>query len=256
MNDHNLDDLIIDTPSKKGSKAKGFLTIIALFIVVLIVAIILTKIILKDPSADHTVLVENETEMISPELTLQDTSDDTQKDEEALSEMIKSEMDTPEETDTRQHEKTEEIAAETVVIEDEKTVIPPKKETVSVTKPAATITKPSPTVREEKKETVKIPVTTPSPKPVIQSKPKPKPPVPAKTIQEHYYIQVGSFSKKPTGNSRLINTLKKQRYRYQIMKISNMYKVMIGPYKSRPEVDRAIVRVKDLINKSAFVVKK
>jgi hypothetical protein len=35
-----------------------------------------------------------------------------------------------------------------------------------------------------------------------------------------------------------------------------MKKVLIGPYKSRPQVDKVINRVKDRINKSAFVVKK
>jgi DedD protein len=70
MTDHNLDDLIIDNIEPKNSRIKGFLTIIALFIVVLIVSIILTKIILKE-SASDSLVEQNETEIISPELTLQ-----------------------------------------------------------------------------------------------------------------------------------------------------------------------------------------
>ena len=243
MNDHNLDDLIIDTPDQKGGKAKGLLTIIALFIVVLIVAIILTKIILKDPDSQHAMLEENETEMISPELTLQEAVDDEEEnDNQALSEMIKSEMEAPKEP-----EEVEKVAEETVVIEEEKTVPAPKN--VEERPVAKKVEQPT------QKEIVKIPQErTKKPAPVVNSKPKPKP-APIQASAEQYFIQVGSFSKTPSA-SRLISALKKQRFRYKVMKINNMHKVMVGPYRSRAEADRAIVRVKDLINKNAFVVKK
>jgi len=243
MNDHNLDDLIIDTPDHKGGKAKGLLTIIALFIVVLIVAIILTKIILKDPDQQSSVLEDNETEMISPELTLQEAVDDEEQDDEALSEMIKSEMDAP-----KASENIEEVAEETVVIEEEKPVtIPSKKTTPAKEVKTEKVNKPV------KKEIVKIPETTvKKTTPVTKTKPKP---APIKVNSEQYFIQVGSFSKMPSA-SRLISALKKQHFHYTVMNINNMHKVMVGPYRSRAEADRAIVRVKDLINKSAFVVKK
>jgi cell division protein FtsN len=253
MNDHNLDDLIIDTPQKQGSRAKSFLTIIALFIIVLIVAIILTKIILKDPEQSSAVLNETDTELISPELTLQSSSDENPAEEKVLSEMIESEqasdnghnkIDAPEEP----------IKKETVTIEEET-----KREPTPVVKPkipqktAVSKLETATAEKAEKKEIVKIPVTKPAPQPIVKHKPKP---APAKTPQEQFYIQVGSFSKMPNSDSRLISALKKQGYQYRIIKINGMHKIMVGPYKSRPDVDRAIVRVKDLINKSAFVVKK
>ena len=74
MNDHNLDDLIIENIKPKNGKAKSILTIIALLIVVLIVGIILTKIILKDPNTDQIALEKENSEMISPELTLQNAT--------------------------------------------------------------------------------------------------------------------------------------------------------------------------------------
>ena len=231
MNDHNLDDLIIDSPEQKGGKAKGLLTIIALFIVVLIVAIILTKIILKDPKNHQALLDENETEMISPELTLQEAVDDKEENK-ALSDMIKSEMDAPKEPE----ESVEEVAHETVTVEEEKPAEKPVKE-----EPAP----PAP-----KKEIVKTPKKVSQPK--TQSKPKP---TPVKASSEQYFIQVGSFSKMPSA-SRLVNALKRQHFNYTVMDINHMHKVMVGPYKSRAEADRAIVRVKSLINKNAFVVKK
>jgi DedD protein len=246
MNDHNLDDLIIDTPSKKGGKAKGFLTIIALFIVVLIVAIVLTKIILKDPAADRAVLVENDTEMISPELTLQSATEEKNDDEKALSEMIESEVAGTDEVEAPK-EPVEEVVKETVTIEEEKVAAPTP----------APEPKPEVSSKPKAKEIVKIPapVAKPAPKPVVKTKPKPKP-APAKTVQGTFYIQVGSFSNKPNSDSRLITAVRKQGYHYTVAKINGMYKVLIGPYKSRADVDRAIVRVKDLINKSAFVVKR
>ena len=227
MNDHNLDDLIIDSPDQKGGKAKGLLTIIALFIVVLIVAIILTKIILKDPNDHQALFDENETEMISPELTLQEAVDDKEEDK-ALSDMISSEMDAPKEPEA------EEVAHETVTLEEEKLAEKPVREE---------LTPPAP-----KKEIVKMPKEVSQPK----AQPQPKP---LKASSEQYYIQVGSFSKMPSA-SRLVNALKKQHFNYTVVDINQMHKVMVGPYKSRAEADRAIVRVKSLINKNAFVVKK
>jgi len=242
MNDHNLDDLIIDTNTAKNGKAKGFLTIIALLIVVLIVAIILTKIILKDPDTAKAELVENNTEMISPELTLQDPEEERNEDETALSEMIESEIKAPD---------SEEVAEETVIIEEEKPDLPAaEKEHLSPT-PAA----------EPKKEIVKLPVES-APKPVAKKTPPPAKAAakkPSKPVAKRatFYIQVGSFTKTPDANSRLISAIRKNGYHYRIITAANgMKKVLIGPYKSRPEVDKAIIRVKDRINKNAFVVKK
>jgi len=243
MNDHNLDDLIIDTNTAKNGKAKGFLTIIALLIVVLIVAIILTKIILKDPETNQAELIDDNTEMVSPELTLQDTEDESKADETALSEMIESEMNAPD---------AEEVAEETVVIDEKKISVPAPKTTPETPKPVA----------KPKKEIVQLPAeTVPVQKPEIKKPAKPvakKPVKPAPAASNaHFFIQVGSFSKAPSTNSRLISAIRKNGYHYQIMTAPNgMKKVLIGPYSSRPAVDKVIVRVKDRINKSAFVVKK
>lgn len=242
MNDHNLDDLIIDTPEKKNGKAKGLLTIIALFIVVLIVAIILTKIILKDPAGDRAVLVDNDTEMISPELTLQATDDEDKEDEKALSTMIESEINGNETTGS----------SETKV--SESTPKPTQEEKVMQTAPTVSAEKPKvkPAARPKQpkaKEIVKIPSPAAKPTPKTSSKPKPAP-----SVHENFYIQVGSFSQTPS--SRLIASVKKQGYRYKVMRISGMNKVLIGPYPSREAVDRAIPRVRSLINKNAFVVKR
>ncbi len=91
MHDHNLDDLIIDNIEPKNSKTKSFLTIIALFIVVLIVGIILTKILLKTPNVNGLDFEENTTELIAPELQLKETPKaQKEKVESSLSNIIES----------------------------------------------------------------------------------------------------------------------------------------------------------------------
>ena len=251
MNDHNLDDLIIDTDTPKQSKAKGFLTIIALFIVVLIVAIILTKIILKDSDTTKPDLADENTEMISPELTLQSAAEATEKQDPELSEMIKDEMEAPkestEEATQSTHEPKTPAAEETIVIDEEKGKV-------------AIATPKHPVAQPEKKHTIpaKPQKHTLPPKPLAKKPATHKTATP-KPIQHStmaYYIQVGSFSKTPVNGSRLVSAIKKNGYRYSVYPSHGMKKVLIGPYKSRAEADRAIVRIKDRINKSAFVFTK
>jgi len=76
--------------------------------------------------------------------------------------------------------------------------------------------------------------------------------VPTKT----YYIQVGSFVKTPS--SRFLGIIKNSGFNYKITsRASNgTKKLLIGPYKNRASANAALARVKDRINKSAFVVKK
>jgi len=256
MNDHNLDDLIIDTPSQKGGKAKGLLTIIALLIIVMIAAIVLTKIILKDPSAQPAVLEENDTELISPELTLQHATEESSMPEEETAF-----------TETTQ----EEVSIPKVPTETSDTNIKP--ETVNITentKKRPTAIQPAKPAKAHPKreETVKVPKTIrpiakPKPKPKIKSKPihetkKQKPSVVTKPVaaQGVFYIQVGSFGRTPEPNSRLITAIRKQGFKHRIFTVKGMKKVVIGPYSDRVSADRAIVRVKDLINKSAFIIKR
>jgi DedD protein len=264
MNDHNLDDLIIDTIEPKNNKAKSFLTIIALIIVALIVGILFIKTMQHDPKDTNIGLEENMSELISPELTLQSKPEvKAPKDETKLSSMIEEKLTIP--------EKTEEIKKETVVVNEEVSV--PKKAAAAVPAPktpevpaktevakkvpakpveAEKVVVPKSTYQEKiepKKPTVKATKATPAPKVVT-----PKPSHPAATV--HYYIQVGSFSQTPS--KRFLNTIKKHGFSYKITTATGngTKKLLIGPYPSRTDADNALVRVKDRINKGAFIVKK
>lgn len=106
MNDHNLDDLIIDdVEPQQNQKTKSFLTIIALAIVVLIVAIIFTKIMLKTSQPEQLTFEQDETEMLSPDLTLQSKP----KTSTEISEPVQ-----PVEDETVEEDSTVELTEETV----------------------------------------------------------------------------------------------------------------------------------------------
>ena len=255
MNDHNLDDLIIDNIEPQNGKAKSILTIIALLIIVLIVAIILTKVILKDPNSEQ-ILVDDTTEMISPELTLQNVSKKKVSQEETkLSSIIEKELNKP-------------------VKAPETPVVPEVKEPTETINPVQTeeakevVTEvPTPEVKAVKKtvtktEAASVPITKEFEQSPTVEKTKPAPaPVKEKKVErvtslsgQTFYIQVGSFTQTPS--SRFLGVIKNSGFHYKIVTSGKTKKLLIGPYKNRSSADTALVRVKDRINKSAFVVKK
>ena len=254
MNDHNLDDLIIDNIAPKNGKTKSILTIIALLIVVLIIAIILTKILLKDPNSEQMAIENDATEMISPELTLQNATQKKEpkkelKEETKLSTIIETEPKAPTET-IKKEEIKKEVVVKTEVTPEEKTVTP-IKETVKITKEfsqeatkeTSAQEKPLPAtiIDNAKKQPTGKPVNIPSEKAVSLS---------------GYYIQVGSFTQTPS--SHFLSIIKNSGFTYTITPAiaDGTKKLLIGPYQERKTADTALVRVKDRINKSAFIIKK
>jgi DedD protein len=252
MNDHNLDDLIIDTVAPKNNKTKSLLTVIALFIVVLIVAIILTKTLLKSPENDELNFEENMSEMIAPELKLQEPSKEVkvakpeEKEEElSLSTIIKEKITAPDEvkevketeipTVTKKEEPVTETIKETVTINEEMTE-PAIKETV---KPKIEVKKPA----------IK-PIAKPVKKPTHIKK------SPQVTISGTYYVQVGSFKENPSPH--FLSVIKNSGFKYHITNPdrTGYKKLLIGPYKTRAEVDKARDTIRNRIHKSAFVVQK
>jgi DedD protein len=251
MNDHNLDDLIIDTVAPKNNKTKSLLTVIALFIVVLIVAIILTKTLLKSPENDELSFEENISEMIAPELKLQEPIKEVkvakpeEKEELSLSTIIKEKITAPDEvkepketeipTVTKKEEPAAEAIKETVTINEEMTE-PAIKETV---KPKIEVKKPA----------IK-PIAKPVKKPTHIKK------SPQVTISGTYYVQVGSFKENPSPH--FLSVIKNSGFKYHITNPdrTGYKKLLIGPYKTRAEVDKARDTIRNRIHKSAFVVQK
>ncbi len=79
---------------------------------------------------------------------------------------------------------------------------------------------------------------------------------PQESTHTTYYIQVGYFSKMPS--SQFLSVIKRSGFDYLITppNAKGNKKLLIGPYATRAEADRALVRVRDRINKSAFILKK
>jgi len=271
MNDHNLDDLIIDNIKPKNSKTKSMLTIVALLIVLFIVAIILTSVVLDDPKSDPAILETNETEMVSPELTLQNvTQSKKEREEPKLNEIIEEELNKPVAAPKSEEEPVEPVKAVQPVkpvesskevkavaeVEAVKTVVAPTKVTetkkVEITKEF----EQAPVNTEIKTETKKVQ----EPKQAAKKVSVPKASTAAKVTPAAsaitYYIQVGSYKGVPS--KRFLTVIKNNGFHYKITSpaANGTKKLLIGPYSSRKSVDTALIRVRDLINKSAFVVKK
>ena len=263
MNDHNLDDLIIDTIAPKSNKTKSLLTIIALLIVVLIVAIILTKTLLKSPENSELIFEENLSESIAPELKLQEPSKEVKiakpKEEVSLSTIIEEKITAPdEETKTEVPEEVETPKIEekkNPVVETIKEPITITEEVTSVPEVSKPVEKEIPKPKEEVKKPVIKPVVKPSPKPV--KKPTVSKKVPKTTTTGRYYVQVSSF-KSANPSNRLLSVIKSSGFTSHVSPPdrTGYKKLLIGPYKTRADVDKARDIVRDRILKSAFVVER
>ena len=265
MNDHNLDDLIIDTIAPKSNKTKSLLTVIALFIVVLIVAIILTKTLLKSPENDELKFEENMSTLIAPELKLQEPSKEVkvakpeEKEEElSLSTIIKEKITAPEEVKEVKEVKETAAAEETgmpTATEKEEPVTETIKETVTINEEMT-----EPVIKETAKPKIEVkkPVIKPIAKPVARPVMKPTriKNAPQVTLSGTYYVQVGSFKENPS--SHFLSIIKSSGFEYHITNPdrTGYKKLLIGPYKTRAEVDKARDTIRNRIHKSAFVVQK
>jgi len=241
MSKHNLDDLIIDEIHPTNNKTKGILTILALLVVVLVVAIVLTKVILKEPKVD-AVVIDDSKKFISPELKLKSSKIDTKK------KPLKSQMDNvddiPKASDEYLDDIDEELAIDKPTVTTTKVEQQPTQEEI---KPKVSVDKAK---VDKKKETgIKKVQITDEFEQVKPSKYNTK-----QKVDYKYYIQVGSFSKRPSG--QFLSVIKKSGFKYTILSTSSgIKKLLIGPYSSREAVDRVLPKVRDRITKGAFVYK-
>ncbi|HEO98189.1 MAG: SPOR domain-containing protein [Campylobacterales bacterium] len=290
MNDHNLDDLIIDDiQPNQSNKAKSFLTIIALAIVVLIVSIIFTKILLKDPKQDQLLFEQNETEMISSDLTLQsvtepegETSEPLASSEEeedlldiskeTVPQKVTEEVPAPVIKETAEiSEVPQQSVAQELEVETEKEPAPagmPKAEEEKATDilDLHEVSAPAPiqpTTKEKVKAATQQTVRKSTEEVIEEQKTRPanvltnSQTVHARQTQSgSYYIQVGAFSKVPS--QRFLDRISQNGFNYTFTNKSprGLRKLIIGPYPDRKSAERALVKVKDRINKSAFLVDK
>ena len=227
MRDNDLDDLIIeDEETKSNNGLKNILTIIALIIIILIVAILLTKVIKNDDLAFE----QTYNKTIDPELQLTKENNETEENikSEPLSTLIDEESNTTQvKQETVQTTPTQK-AEEKVQTTSQATPITPKAEEKAV--PTSQTTVQTPVKVEEK----------------VQETPK------SEAKQERYYVQVGSYKTQP--NETFLNIIKKSGYSYETKRINERTKLLIGPYNGREEASKALIHIKDRINKNAFLV--
>ena len=277
MHDHNLDDLIIENIEPKHSKTKSLLTIIALLIVVLIVAIIFTKTLLKTPDNSDLVFEQDVSEMIAPELKLKEPAKVPEPEKaSSLSTVVESEIKAPAEKTKRsevisQKEKT----ASELKLPNAPKMVESKKAPAISKKDAADIAywesvqakrkaeKEQQIVKEQKakeaaKKSVEIAKRPQSKKvPVLtHKKPVTAKPVSKTVSTKRYYIQVGAFKTQPS--KHFLSVIKNNGLTYHITKPNayNMKQLLIGPYKNQASAKRALAQVRDRIMKRAFIVVK
>ena len=74
------------------------------------------------------------------------------------------------------------------------------------------------------------------------------------TIKHPYFVQVGSFSREKP-NKKFLNSITKLGYKYSFHKIKHINKVLVGPFNTRKEANRAKVILRSKVVRGAFLVK-
>jgi len=262
MHENNLDDLIINDIEPKNSKMKNLLTIIALMIVVLIVAIILTKIVLKEPQKSPVEVVDTHSQFISPKLTPKQpstTKEVTPKESEEKIAPIEMDLPTQPEVAT--------VAPQTIT--------PTQKSQESISQAAKEAQAKKEAAKKRAQRLQALREAQREQRIAAQKRAQAKKEALAKQKAEakkralaeakkrqlaqnrgNYYVQVGSFSQSPS--SLFISVIQKNGFHYKITSpnAKGIKKLLIGPYQSRGEALQVLPRIKDRIQKQAFIVKR
>ncbi|MBL1243690.1 MAG: SPOR domain-containing protein [Sulfurimonas sp.] len=89
---------------------------------------------------------------------------------------------------------------------------------------------------------------------IVQKEQVIKKPIVTKASTTAYYIQVGSFSKyKP--NKKFLDSITQLGYQYKFHKVSNLNKVLVGPFTSSPEAKNARRVLRSKVEPGSFLVK-
>lgn len=245
--DYSLDDLIIDDIKPTQSKGKGILAIVALFIALLIIVIVMTRLFLSESDQNVTGTGEKYEELISPELKLDAADHDLvaeKKELDQLSSMMEETLINKVDASTQElidpvPSRAEQIKPEIILIDETDTKI--------IEKPAQQ--ESTQKKQSQVKKSIEIPtpiVKKPVTKPVPQTKPRETQPKKAKP-RYSYYIQVGSFNTQPS--KQFLSVITNNGFQYKLKR----GKLLIGPYSSDATARRDLARVKSKINKNAFI---
>jgi len=112
---------------------------------------------------------------------------------------------------------------------------------------------PEPVVQEPKVIREREEKTVAALKPVKVT-PAVKKVVTPKATHNAYFIQVGSFAKY-TPNKKFLNSITNLGYSYSYHKVNNVNKVLVGPFSTKQEANRAKVILRSKVERGAFLVK-
>ena len=70
-----------------------------------------------------------------------------------------------------------------------------------------------------------------------------------------YFVQVGSLLRQYKPNKKFLNSITKLGYKYSYHKVKNLNKVLVGPFNTRKEANRAKAVLRSKVVRGAFLVK-
>jgi len=234
MNDHHLDDLIIDDPEPVSIKSKSLLTIIALLIVVLIIGLVLWALLFdsSSPQSDNSAQT-HQSKPLAPDLIPLDRPARQTKTAEVK---------------TKTEKITHKPAQKTVQTQK------PKQEAIQTPQPKPAQKQPetAPAPKEPKQKNIKpvktaqpeitSPKETPAGKEIIKNADK--------TI---YYVQVGAFKRDPS--PKFIKKLKENGFTFITKTSKGIRRVRVGPYDNYQEAKNALPEIKAKLGVDGLIVK-
>lgn len=229
-NNQDVENLISDELQPPKNRLHTILTIIALFIIVLMSTIIATKIILDDSQKSEDVIQDPDT-IRDPDLIVDETK--KQENNQTIKPETKSIYDIASFEDGTIDSIDSEEATSIMDVEESNSV------SHNRTKPndqSNTHTTDEADKQPPKEEMVQ---------PKVHSVPT--------SEDGSYYIQVGSFVENP--GKRFLSIIKTNGFSYIIRQKGGNKKLLIGGYTTRNQAAKALIDVKDKINKNAFITR-
>jgi len=213
---NELSDIVLNKNNTSGSNKKIILAVATLGVVLIIVIMLMNS--MNSGSTDNLPQV-----VLPPKPQKEVAQQETTQDEPLFEEVEVMQDDTSDDADL------DKIAQKL------------KKESQQVEK------------IEKNVEAIEEVATTPK-APAVQKKRVHKVATKKATTSIKYYIQVGSFSKYEP-NKKFLNSIKRLGYGYKYHKVGSLNKVLVGPFTTREEANRAKKRLRAKVEPGAFLVK-
>lgn len=131
----------------------------------------------------------------------------------------------------------------------------PKPAAQPAPKPAPPAPRPAPTAKPSKPAHAPAPAATPAtPTPASSAPAAQLRPVPVASIPAGYYVQLGSFKSQKGAAELAKKAASKHWSSYVAPRPNDLHAVWIGPYRTRPEADKAKLQLHKDMGISGFVV--